>query len=585
MSNHWLTRNRLGLLTSLGIVLWASSASAECHGVIGLSCDLTLFKESGFVVRGRQLPGASARLGLADSRVSLSINEVQGADLFAKDRVGVTNSFLNGENWRREMSLDLGVVRSELIEVDLNAGFSDLRLPSTIGQSMKIGAFSDWERNRVSDTSVDVSLLNGRIAYQSSYFRSEYASESTSEYASEYFMNFDDRTAGADWDEVGAAHWHKVEAQLLRGEDASASFYGLYWDVDPEFRSLREKTVSVYTADGTKRRFGGDGTLTANRKTARENAKSFRTGTYWAPGENEIAGRFGELGGVVKLGKFEFTGRLNSRTEQNLDQTNSDPQTAKTKVRFRHSPFTLTAWSKNERSTEESEETWGGRADLSIDKVFGLAGVKLGSGLAFLLPDNFSAQWSRQTAVGPVSGHPDQTGNLLGFGVDWEWDNAVTSTSFSRHVSQSGGSFSAADDSTDYSMDASHTMFREGWDVTVYLSANQLTSGKLSAASRDLYLGGGASLWLGLKSLPDFVAGVDFNKFSSHDALSSSLYRDWDVKLSLDFSKYIWSGQKDPRKFIRLSHHIQGITNAGGSDALQGEEINHAFVFLWVTPL
>lgn len=577
MSNHWFTCGRLGLLTSLGVILWTSNASAECYGVIDLSCDPSSFKESKFVARGRQLPGASTRIDLANSRASLSINEVQGADLFAKDRVAVTNDFLNGENWRREMSLDLGVVRSELIDVNVNAGFSDLRLPYTIGQSMKIGAFSTWERNRVSDTSVDVSLLNGRIAYQSSYFRSEYASEDLSEYS----MNFDEGTVRTDWDQVGAAQWHKVEAQLLRGKNTSASLYGLYWDVDPEFRSLRDKTVSVYTADGTKKRFGGQSILTSDRKTAREIAKSFRTGTYWKPGETDMAGRFGELGGVAKLGKFEFTGRMNSLTEQNLDQTNSDPQTAKAQVRFRQSPVTLAAWSQAQRSTEESKETWGGRADLSVDKVFGLAGVELGSGLAFLLPDTLSATSSRETAVTRLSSNPDQIGALLGFGADWEWDNAITSTSFSQYVSQGAGLLPASEESTDYSIDATHTMFGEDWDVTLYMVANK-TSRQLPTASRDLYLGGGASLWLGLKNLPDFVAGVDFNKFSSTEAVSFSLYRDWDITLSLDFSKYVRIDQKDRQTFLKLSHHIQGITSAEG-DVGRAEDINHALVFLFGT--
>lgn len=124
-------------------------------------------------------------------------------------------------------------------------------------------------------------------------------------------------------------------------------------------------------------------------------------------------------------------------------------------------------------------------------------------------------------------------------------------------------------------------MFGEDWDVTLYMVANK-TSRQLPTASRDLYLGGGASLWLGLKNLPDFVAGVDFNKFSSTEAVSFSLYRDWDITLSLDFSKYVRIDQKDRQTFLKLSHHIQGITSAEG-DVGRAEDINHALVFLFGT--
>jgi hypothetical protein len=567
---YWPIRTMAGLLVGFAICMNVSNARAECYSVTGLTCDRSPFDvQSEFVAHGRGLPSASTEIESADKRVSLSLREIQGADLFSKDRVLVTDDLRSGGNWRRQMSLDLGVLRSEVIDVDLNAGFSDLRLPSTRGQSMKIGALSGWERNRVSDTSLNVSFFDGRFGYQSSYFLSEYAMD----------FDADPISDRENSDATGAAQWHKMEAQLIRGEDKSASVYGLYRDVNDEFRSLRDKSVSVYSVDGRKRRIGGRSILGSDRNSAREIAKSFKTGTYWSPGTTKATGEFGEVGGHVKLGRFEVAGRIDSGSEQTADQFGySVPQTAKAKLRFRQKPVGLAAWTQKKSAQDEIEETLGASANLYVDQALGLADIELSGGLALLLPDTLSAHLSQKTTVAGVSGVLGRTGTQVGFGVDWEWDSGVTNASLSQFISESSNRFPAVADSTDYSLDLTHTMFGESWDVTGYLSANQSVSGQHAAASSSLYLGGGASFWLGLNSFPDFVVGVDFNEFSARDSLSSSLYTDYYLTLSLDFAKYVRMDKKDRRTFLKLSHRIQGIANSEG-EAAREDDIAHAFVF------
>jgi hypothetical protein len=200
--------------------------------------------EEEVVIVGRGLSELSGEARVWDDRLSLSVSESYGRDVFDGRRVLTSRHLDKGANWQREADFSFSALsREQNVTLSVSGGLYDAQRPFRLSrQRLRLGEVDAWGEHRGADIGLDLGLFGDRLRYEGGYAWSDYGAkfEDRELARQRERRGFSDALQGA-----GDAHRHRIEADLLTGGPLELSAYGLYQAGARNFRMARRSGASL----------------------------------------------------------------------------------------------------------------------------------------------------------------------------------------------------------------------------------------------------------------------------------------------------------------------------------------------------
>jgi hypothetical protein len=286
--------------------------------------------------------------------------------------------------------------------------------------------------------------------------------------------------------------------------------------------------------------------------------------------------RVREFGGRLDLRRFRFT--LAQRDEHRLNR-----DAGKLQVKAAYGPVAL---SLSQRTLERvapaagrrtSREAVDARLDLSLEaRRLDAEGE---GGARRLIP---STAWvsagQAQTAYSWLQADQPDTESTYGAGLSWSWENGDTEFSFNRGQAVSRRLSLAPSDSEEWSVDFSHTTYGRIWDATAYGYASSARTDLMGSGSSETFYGGGVTASLRAERWPEASVSVALDRFDAlyEGFLEESSDRSLDLRLDLDFSKYLPRRAEGPDPYLTAGFYAQRRLSRE-SPSLRTSDWGHAF--------
>ena len=162
------------------------------------------------------------------------------------------------------------------------------------------------------------------------------------------------------------------------------------------------------------------------------------------------------------------------------------------------------------------------------------------------------------TAYSWLGDQPDRE-STFGAGASWSWENGDTEISFSQGQAVSRRLSLAPSDTEDWSLDFSQTSYGRTWDLTAYAYASGSKEHAPDLGSSETFFGGGLTATVRPERLPVASFSVAIDRFDAlyEGFLGRSTDRSLDLRLDLDFSRYLPKPREGPAPFLRTGFQSQ----------------------------
>lgn len=517
----------LGLLLA---GLWAAPALAQ-----------------GLVPQDWLLPsGPAGEQAYFKDRVRLDFSTASGGETPTTSELVAAPDFAENEYWRREVELDVDVLRSRDFSLGFTGGFFDARTPTSGGRGLNIGEPPGWQEKMVQDLGLDLGLFGDRLHYATglSWSRDEGSSDSVFDTTASLADDDDEETGAGE----GSARWHRLDAVIYEGGAFDLSAYGYQSLIDPSYGSRQHLGDLFAMAEGEKPKAGQSWGL--GGKIGLGFAEVSLSHSVISASDKETRA----VGGALDFGIVSF--ELSQAIKTDFDEADSG------------------AWSSRTRS-------WEAAVTVDLDE-YRMAGDGGGDfALESLLPSSITFTGERGKVT--LAHAPDDPKDLeTTFGVDlyWEWGGmADTSLGFyqTNYDSREIGAESA--DDVDRLLDISQGFYGNNWDVSAYLSLNDYRYLETGSASRDWMYSGGISFSIAPEDLPGLSLSLDVDGFDSiyFDDDYSSNDRSWGLDAVLDFSKFLPVADADRKPYLKLTYQMEGTAT---EDSEAGASTDWGFALL-----
>ena len=448
-----------------------------------------------------RLSKGSVAMRLPSDLLSMQFDQATGGEVFPPDQNLRIGSLTADESWRRQLDITLSP-RTEGFGLAVTGGVFETRQPvfrGRDGSRRELGLLTDWRENRATDLDLKLDLADSRLRYAGGLAWAEYGAAMSSQLDQDARPRLDRHE--------GASQWHRLDADLWRTSDGSASVYGLYSMQDTAYRSLARSRPDT---------------------------------------PDLLEGKTTELGGTLRHGKATL-----SLTHQNVTDGTSGAEETAGKLRLGALSFSLTAgeWTYFDDGPDgwwTQDEFWKGSVKLQLADLLGTDTAE-GGALAGLLPDTVGLNARRdRIRSSSASDQPPDVRTKLGWGLGWIGEEGWTTDLFLyRTVTESPMA-----EAEELALDFLQSFFGNWWDVTAYASL----STQRSPDTSDRLYGGGVSFSITGNKYPKFSVGLDFNRF---DMLLPDLdyaARDQEINLNatLDLSKYLPVTNLDHKPYLKL---------------------------------
>ena len=195
------------------------------------------------------------------------------------------------------------------------------------------------------------------------------------------------------------------------------------------------------------------------------------------------------------------------------------------------------------------------------------------------LPSTISLTTSRSRYASDSQAESDDVERSFGLGLNWDRGNATTSLNFSRSRYDNRQQGFEHDDKESWSLEGSHTVSSENWDLSAKLSVTQSDYGEADNRWRDTSHSGSVSFSLRSRRLPDLSVSPYVTRESSRSSEYGYASRSRTVGLTttLDFLKYLGRTHYGSEPQLELTYDAEW-TRAQDLDTGSSKDLNQSLV-------
>lgn len=473
---------------------------------------------------GRHL-GFTATASSLNEHLDFSFRNIENRDLLKGRRVVSERHLERNCNWQREAGLSFTTTGLEGVSFAMSGGFYDARRPAAVrNPRLQLGFPTRWSEHSAADFLLNLGLFDDRLRYEGGYARSRYR-------GSFDYQDIDrrpDRWRLPPSGGRGSAQLHRLEADLLSGEEVDLSVFGHYESASLAFRAAPRSGAKLRFRGGEVREFGAS--LSADQ---------------------------------VRMSLTHLERRARGRAQEKLE---AEIGYGATTITLFHDIFSR----GNGRVWRTREDSFGGALAFDVDT---LRGGDDDTGLKFLFPS--SVRLGTQRGLVRYVRSPDEPPDVkkaASATLSWAQDGGFTNVSFYRSITESPEESSAGADETDFGVDLSQSFYGDNWDFTWYASVGGFDSNAFGGLSRDRWIFGGVSLGYDPEHLPTMSMAVDFDRFQGDYPDFGERFSEQSVSLDLglDFSKYLHEGNS-----MSVHYHVLRTENSS-SNLSRTEDLQNA---------